>query len=266
MHQAHTPTNEGTHGDSDPHAQQYDSLRAPTFIGLLVTQFLGATNDNILRWLAIGLGKQFVAANQVSTIVAVGSACLVFPYLLLAAPAGYLADRYSKREVIVYCKIAEIVIMAMAIGAILSGNIYLMFAVVALVGCQAALFGPAKLGSIPEMLRPSKISSANGLIGLTTVIATVIGTGVGSLLVVTTGKFGQERWWISALVLVGVAVAGWLASLLSCRSRRRIRTAFSRAIWLGKPFATYPRWPRTARCCAWRSASCSSGHSPCLRT
>lgn len=213
MHQAHTPSNEETPGDFDPHAQQHDSLRASTFIGLLVTQFLGATNDNILRWLAIGLGKQFVEANQESTIVAFGSACLVFPYLVLAAPAGYLADRYSKREVIVYCKIAEIVIMALAIGAILVGNIYLMFAVVALVGCQAALFGPAKLGSIPEMLRPSKISSANGLIGLTTVIATVIGTGVGSVLVVTTGVKGQERWWLSALVLVGVAVAGWIASL-----------------------------------------------------
>ncbi len=40
-----------------------------------------------------------------------GTVCLVLPYLLLAAPAGYLADRYPKRSVIVGCKLAEIVIM-----------------------------------------------------------------------------------------------------------------------------------------------------------
>ncbi len=43
--------------------------------------------------------------------------------------------------------------MALAIVAILIGNIYFMFVVVALIGSQAALFGPAKLGSIPEMLQ-----------------------------------------------------------------------------------------------------------------
>jgi acyl-[acyl-carrier-protein]-phospholipid O-acyltransferase / long-chain-fatty-acid--[acyl-carrier-protein] ligase len=213
MHQAHTPSNDGTTSESDAHSLQHDSLRATTFIGLLLTQFLGATNDNILRWLVIGLAKSYVEPIYVSTVLAVGSICLVLPYVLLAAPAGYLADRFSKRDVIINCKVAEIVIMAMAIATILFENMYLMFGVVALIGCQAALFGPAKLGSIPEMLRPNKISSANGLIGLTTVVATVVGTGVGSWLVVATGERGLERWWLSAFVLVGVAVAGWIASL-----------------------------------------------------
>ena len=36
-----------------------------------------------------------------STVLAFGSACFLLPYLLLAAPAGYLADRFSKRSVIV---------------------------------------------------------------------------------------------------------------------------------------------------------------------
>jgi acyl-[acyl-carrier-protein]-phospholipid O-acyltransferase/long-chain-fatty-acid--[acyl-carrier-protein] ligase len=195
---------------------QRDRLMSLTFIGLLLTQFLGATNDNILRWLVIGLGKHYVEKDQVSTVLAVGSGCLVLPYLLLAAPAGYFADRFSKREVIVKCKLAEIVIMALAVGAILIGNIYLMFGVVALIGSQAALFGPSKFGSIPEMLRPNKISSANGVLGLTTVIATVVGTVVGNWLSLesVTGIHGQEGWWLSALVLVGVAAAGWIASLL----------------------------------------------------
>src|SRR3972149_5914032 len=106
--------------------------------------------------------------------------------------------------------------MVVAVAAILIGNIYLMFVVVALAGAQAALFGPAKLGSIPEMLRANKISSANGVIGLTTVVAIVIGATVGNWLSTpeVSGHLGQEYWWKPALVLVGVAVAGWLTSLL----------------------------------------------------
>jgi acyl-[acyl-carrier-protein]-phospholipid O-acyltransferase / long-chain-fatty-acid--[acyl-carrier-protein] ligase len=219
MHQAHMPISEETLSDSAAHSLQRDRLMSTTFVGLLLTQFLGATNDNILRWLVIGIGKEYVDKLHMSTVLSVGSGCLVLPYLLLAAPAGYLADRYSKRDVIIRCKVAEIIIMALAIGAILIGNIYLMFAVVALIGSQAALFGPAKLGSIPEMLRSSKISSANGMIGLTTVIATVVGTALGNWLSLekVTGKYGQERWWISALVLVGIALAGWVASLFIMR-------------------------------------------------
>src|SRR3989337_2300809 len=98
---------------------QRDRLMSLTFVGLLLTQFLGATNDNILRWLVIGLGKEYVARDQISTVLAIGSGCLVLPYLLLAAPAGFLADRFSKRDVIIKCKVAEIVIMAIAVAAIL---------------------------------------------------------------------------------------------------------------------------------------------------
>jgi acyl-[acyl-carrier-protein]-phospholipid O-acyltransferase/long-chain-fatty-acid--[acyl-carrier-protein] ligase len=215
MHQVHAPTSGEQASSADGETLHQNSLRSTSFIGLLLTQFLGATNDNILRWLVIGIGKEYVDKQYHSTILSIGSACLVLPYLIFAAPAGYLADRYSKREVIVRCKIAEIAIMALAIVAILVGDIYFMFVVVALIGSQAALFGPAKLGSIPEMLSSSKISSANGLIGLTTVIAVVIGSGVGNWLSLesVTGKYGRDGWWISALVLVGVAVAGWVTSL-----------------------------------------------------
>ncbi len=185
-----------------------------TFIGLLMTQFLGTTNDNILRWLVIGIGKHYVARDHQSAVLAIGSGCLVLPYLLLAAPAGYLADRFSKRNVIVGCKLAEIVMMVAAIFVIKYGHVNLMFAIVALIGAQAALFGPAKLGSIPEMLRPDKISSANGVLGLATVVAATIGSALGNWLVVATSNPGIHRLWISAIVLIGIATAGWIASLM----------------------------------------------------
>ena len=176
------------------------------------------SNDNIFRWLVVGIGKQYVEPTNVRYVLTAGMISFVMPYLLLAAPSGYLADRYAKRSVIVICKFAEIVLMALALAAIWAGSFYGIFVVLALMGAQSCLFSPARMGAIPEMLRPECISAANGLMGLATVLATVVGAAVGNVLTDYTRPLGQERLWLSAAILIGVAIAGWLLSLLLLRS------------------------------------------------
>jgi len=200
-------------------------LSSPSFVGLLLTQFLVALNDNMFRWLVVPIGKDLAGEGNEGLVLSVGLACFVLPYLLLAAPAGWLADRFSKRSVIVRCKLAEIAIMIAGVEAILIGNIYLMFAVVALMGAQSALFSPSKLGAIPELVRENRIAAANGLFGLTTVVAIVGGTVTGNWLYALTTPPGtgfppgHYRWWISVAALVGVAAVGFVASLLVGRLR-----------------------------------------------
>ena len=137
-------------------------------MALLAVQFLGALNDNMFRWLAIKIGMPIL--GQVET-TSLGLTCFTLPYLLLATVAGFLADRYDKRAVIVGCKLAEIVLMMLAVAAIIQGTEFGLFVVVALMGSQSALFGPSKFGSIPEMLDDKNLSSGNGLMGLVTVVA-----------------------------------------------------------------------------------------------
>jgi acyl-[acyl-carrier-protein]-phospholipid O-acyltransferase/long-chain-fatty-acid--[acyl-carrier-protein] ligase len=191
-------------------------LLSPSFLGLLGTQALGTVNDNIFRWLAIGIGKDFVPAESASGVLSAGLACFVLPYILLAAPAGYLADRYSKRSVIIWCKAAEIGLMLIGVGSILIGNLYLMFGALVLMGAQAALFGPAKFGAIPELLPATKISAANGALALTTVVCTALGTALGNVLSDKMGHRGVEFpvWTaVAALTVVSFAIAGWICSL-----------------------------------------------------
>jgi acyl-[acyl-carrier-protein]-phospholipid O-acyltransferase/long-chain-fatty-acid--[acyl-carrier-protein] ligase len=188
-------------------------LFSASFQALLFTQLLTSTNDNLFRWLVIGIGKDHVDTGNVGLVLMAGTVCFVVPYLLLAAHAGYLADRFSKRSVIVGCKFAEIVIMGLGIVAIWSESLWAIFAVVALMGAQSALFSPSKLGIIPEMLPARSISAANALFGLTTVAATVVGMGVGNWLSDVTGYRGLESLWISAVVLIGMAIAGTMVSL-----------------------------------------------------
>ena len=194
-------------------------LSSWSFVGLLATQFLGAMNDNMFRWFIVPIGIPILGSAEALSL---GLVCFTVPYLLFATVAGYLADRFSKRHVIVACKVAEIVLMLLGVAAIQVGSIWLLFAVVSLMGCQSALFGPAKLGSIPEMLPSEKISSGNGLMGLVTVVASAIGTFAGySLYAVTKPDLqhsgGLVEIWPAVVALIGVAVIGWLTSLLIAR-------------------------------------------------
>jgi acyl-[acyl-carrier-protein]-phospholipid O-acyltransferase/long-chain-fatty-acid--[acyl-carrier-protein] ligase len=90
-------------------------LLSRSFLALLATQFLGAMNDNMFRWLAVPIAKPILGDAKALSL---GLMSFTLPYLLLAAPAGYLADRFSKRQVIVGCKIAEIVLMLLSIAII----------------------------------------------------------------------------------------------------------------------------------------------------
>ena len=81
-----------------------ERLFSRSFTGLLATQFLGSMNDNMFRWLSVPIAKE-VLGDAAS--LSLGLFCFTVPYLLLAAPAGYLADKFSKRSVIIWCKVSS---------------------------------------------------------------------------------------------------------------------------------------------------------------
>lgn len=190
-------------------------LGSRSYLGILATQLLGALNDNMFRFFAVCVAQP-VLGNE--TALAIGAAVFTLPYLLLAVPAGFFADRFSKRSVIVSCKVAEIAIMVLGMTAIMSGNVWLLVMVVALMGGQSALFSPAKYGAIPETVTHEHLSTANGAMGLVTVGASAAGTALGYWLYGTASPDITNPTWDSlqtpACLLIGVAVIGLFTSLV----------------------------------------------------
>lgn len=195
--------------------------------GLLIAQFLGAFNDNawklILALLAIRSvaaqvgpsGPAFEAASQTQTTIAF----VVFslPLMLVSLPAGVLADRLSKRSVIILMKAVEITLMAAGTLALLarpSGGI-LSLAVLGLMGAHSALFSPAKYGILPEILPHEQLSSGNGLLEMCTFFAIVAGTYTGGLLL----DLVRGASWKAGLVLTALAGVGFAASWVVPRVR-----------------------------------------------
>ncbi len=117
-----------------------------SFWGITVTQFLGAFNDNLFKQLMLLLSLKVAAQDRQPVAMFVFSA----PFLLFSGYAGYLADRHSKRTVIVLAKLAEIVVMLMGLAAFLSfgrwgfpGLLVVLF----LMGTHSAFSGRASTGS-----------------------------------------------------------------------------------------------------------------------
>ena len=91
--------------------------RFSSFTYLNVTQFLGALNDNIYKLLIVYFLIQLKGIEASHQILALTGAIFVIPFLLFSALSGTLADRLSKRDIIVTTKILELVIMGFGVLA-----------------------------------------------------------------------------------------------------------------------------------------------------
>ncbi len=185
-----------------------DLLKNGGFQSFLWAQFLGAFNDNCYRFviglMALGLGT---AAG--GHYIALALAVFNLPFLLFSGYAGYVADAFSKRSVLIATKSFEILAMIAALAAVESGRVEWMLGILFLLATQAAFFSPAKYGVLPEMLRDKDLSRANGLLEMTTFLASILGPAGAALML----QPWKEAPWKLGLVMVALALAGTAASL-----------------------------------------------------
>jgi acyl-[acyl-carrier-protein]-phospholipid O-acyltransferase/long-chain-fatty-acid--[acyl-carrier-protein] ligase len=178
--------------------------------GLLLAQFLGAFNDHIYKMvLSLFAVSMAVGTSDGSDYIPVIGAIFVLPYLLFSGYAGHLADVRSKRQVLIGTKLLEIGAMALGCLALWSSNMMLMLTVLFLMSLQSALFSPAKYGIIPEVVPSTALSRVNGVIEMTTFLAIILGTTIGSILFTA----WQVHLVRIGLALVGIATLGTLASV-----------------------------------------------------
>ena len=87
------------------HPESPGSKSVRGFLSLIVTQFLGAVNDNILKGVLIYMVIEGSWTGKLgSGGQGIVSLCLTLPFLLLSGFAGEFADRHSKRYVSVLMK------------------------------------------------------------------------------------------------------------------------------------------------------------------
>src|SRR5215831_19986515 len=135
------------------------------FWALIVTQFQGAFSANVLRYLLTFMVVNMTLTDaRRDTLVSLISFLFFVPLVVFSMAGGFLADRFSKRQVTIATKLIEIAAMVVAIFALsasqqehlgqvvdlwqhpaaLLTHFPLPLLVLFVVAMQAALFGPAK--------------------------------------------------------------------------------------------------------------------------
>lgn len=195
----------GIQADSNP--AQPPLLQDRSFWGLNLTQFLGAFNDNLFKQLVMLLCLDQVNRGG-SDLQGIGLILFAAPFIAISGYAGFLSDRYSKRSIIVLCKVAEVgIILLGSIGFALN-NLYFLLAILCLMGVHSAFFGPSKYGILPEMLRQRDLPQANGMMLMATFLAIIFGLSAAGA-----AKHAlSDMLWMASLPCVITAIVGLVCS------------------------------------------------------
>ena len=189
------------------------------FLSLVFTQFFGAGNDYLLKTvLTYGLAAAGIWKSALGEGGHVYPAyCLVVPFFLFCVIAGQVADRYSKREVAIWVKKAEVGFALLALIGFWLGNFWFCLMAMMLLGVQSAFFNPVKYGLIPELVETEQLSRANGLINMLTNLAAIFASVIGGILYVAYRGDNKDATspegilWLPGAVMVLVALLGLVA-------------------------------------------------------
>jgi acyl-[acyl-carrier-protein]-phospholipid O-acyltransferase/long-chain-fatty-acid--[acyl-carrier-protein] ligase len=176
------------------------------FAPLFVVQFLGAFNDNLLKFALLFLanfGLYAAEPAKAEMLATVATGLFILPYFLFSALAGQLADAWDKAKLVRAVKLAEIAIMGIALTGFWLQSVPLLLASLFLMGLHSTIFGPVKYSILPQHLRSQEIMGGTGLIEAGTFLAILGGQLLGG--VIPPREAG--------LVATGLAVVGFVVSL-----------------------------------------------------
>ncbi len=207
-----------------PPAHPGETFNRRGFWALIVTQFQGAFNDNLYQFIIIFflLSMAMPSGGDVPAdaswlarlfqtedfVYAFAQFIFAVPFIIFPALFGALADKYSKQRVAIGTKYLEIFIMALGGVAFYMGSSPFCWFVLFCMATQSAIFSPAKYGIIPEIMPEPRLSWANGILQMGTILAIIAGTGLAGAV----SETFRGRTYLASVLLVVLSILGTVSS------------------------------------------------------
>jgi MFS family permease len=174
--------------------------------------FMAQLASNIGSWMQM-VGAQWflVAAHTSPTMVALVQTASLAPTLMLALPAGALADIFDRRRLLIvttaYTMVAAAALTALTVTGVLTPVLLLVLTFA--MGCGAALSAPPWQAIQPELVPREQIRSASALGSVTVNAARAIGPAIAGLVVAAAGPAAVFALNTVSFAGVIVALALW---------------------------------------------------------
>ena len=140
------------------------------FWSMIVQQTQNAFNDKMAQFILIPLGGAVGFAVE-----SAAGLMISLPFVLFAPMAGWLSDRFSKRNVMLGSAVAQLFVLISICASILAKNLPLALCGFFALATQAAFFSPAKLGINKELVGSEHLGFATGIQQMTAMLAMLAG-------------------------------------------------------------------------------------------
>jgi MFS family permease len=140
----------------------------------------------------------------------------LLPFLLVAPMAGVFADRRSRRQIMIVSDLLRAVIALMFVAAGWMGSAWLVILCSALNASLSMFFESAKNASIPNLVTPRELLSANVLMFSTRFLQYTLGSAIGGL---TAAQFGYDTAFV--VNALSFAVSAVFIALIPENAMRR---------------------------------------------
>ena len=176
---------------SEDYAANFEPTRRQWvgYWSMIVQQTQNAFNDKVAQFILIPLGGAVGMAVE-----SWAGVLIALPFVVFAPIAGWMSDRYSKRDVMLGAAVLQLAVLAWICGAVILKNLPLALCGFFALAVQAAFFGPAKMGINKELVGSRYLGFATGFQQMTSMLALLIGQIVAGWTIVITRWVGSRPW------------------------------------------------------------------------
>ena len=177
-------------------------LRHTAFRNIWFAQLAAQLADKFLLFSLIILAYHISGG---STPVAITLLTYTVPAVLFAPPAGVIADRMDRKQIMMWCNFGRAAVVALiplaALVPSLRGDFVHLLLITLVFSSVGQLFGPAEAAVIPTILPRSALITANSMALLTMVLTLVVGGALAP--VVSRIDLYAPYWCAVALLIIG---------------------------------------------------------------
>jgi predicted MFS family arabinose efflux permease len=180
--------------------------RNPAFRRLYAAQLVSFAGDWFATVALLGLVLEVSGSSAVASVVLV----LQTGGFALASPlAGFLADRFDRRWLLIGADVARVPVALAFLMARDPGTLWLAFFAVTLLAIGAATFEPTSSAALPNLVDPDDLGQANVLIGSAWGTMLAVGAALGGIVAATLGRdaafiANAASFGLSAFLLFGI--------------------------------------------------------------
>jgi MFS family permease len=200
-------------------------LKNRDFLALWLSQLVSKVGDNFAIVAALVLINELAAKPGLAVIVI--AAAMTIPQLFALA-SGVLVDRYSRKSVMILTDLVRAAVILLALLVREPGQLYILYLTAFAVMAAGAVFVPARNASVPNLVPPEHLLTANALIQATELVSLIVGASLATLVISLTSTstafiVDSATFLISALLLVAARIPQVSSSEPSAGTRGQLR-------------------------------------------